>query len=104
MRRNESAGAAESNFLRAATTVIGDRNISRERSRNRRSVGHHDRAIRARSEARAAIVGLSEISGVGSGDRNGGDAKGNVSLIAQRDFFRQALGPNRLIAEVERRR
>ena len=75
VRSGGHAGATQSNRLRAAGSIVGDRDRGNSRPNLRGPKGHGDIALRPRIERRTARVGLGIIGRIRSRNRNAANAQ-----------------------------
>lgn len=75
------SGPGQGNFLRTATTIVTYGNARRPRPGGRRCEGNSDRTARSRSNARAAIVQLREVTRIRPCDRDSRDRQGRRSFV-----------------------
>jgi len=91
--------SSQGHFLRAAASIITDTYRRRPCPGRRRREGHRNRATCPTSDARPAGVGLGEIPGVRTGDRNAGKVQLRASYVLQRDVLGRTGHAHGLIAE-----
>jgi len=93
-------GAATPNCLRTARRCIADRDVGDARPGGRWGEFHVHRTTAHGRQRTAAVIGLSEVGTLWSGNADPGDNQGSVPGIHKHDGCRSATGSNCLGREI----